>query len=93
MVTWQVLRRGDQVAVTFEPQDAQEWRAFRAKALGVAALKELPVASGSTENEEMRGNSTKRTRILSLPEAYYAAIDGVLPVDEPLRDLWQRFER
>ncbi|KAG7381939.1 hypothetical protein PHYPSEUDO_005466 [Phytophthora pseudosyringae] len=91
MVTWRVLPCGGGAEVTFGAGDADAWQAFRGEACGVTAPRKLPETSG--KGSEASAIDTKWRRRLSLPEAYYAAaIDGILPVDEPMRDLWERLK-
>ncbi|KAE8883413.1 hypothetical protein PF005_g114 [Phytophthora fragariae] len=94
MVAWLVRPGRNEVEVTFDGEDANAWKEFQAKALGIAALKELVAEDERlVQSSANVASETKRRRYLSLVEAYYAAaIEGVLPVDEPLRDLWGRFE-
>ncbi|KAI9994851.1 hypothetical protein PInf_011689 [Phytophthora infestans] len=99
MVSWQVLDNGLETDVTFEAEDEEAWRDFQKKGLGVAALSTLPVLSEAIEKVPKvpapNGDDTlapKRRRHLSLPETYYAAIHGALLIDEPLRELWERFK-
>ncbi|POM62913.1 tRNA-intron endonuclease [Phytophthora palmivora] len=91
MVTWKI--RGTGVEVTFEKEDDELWRHFQTNGFGIAALDTLQVVEMS--RSDVGGIDTfERRRYLSLPETYYvAAIDGVLPMDEPLRELWETFKR
>ncbi|ETL85586.1 tRNA-intron endonuclease [Phytophthora nicotianae] len=98
MVTWQVLGNGLETEVTFEAEDNEARKDFQKKGLGITALSTSPVSLetvGKESNELVTsGNDTmetKRRRHLSLPETYYAVINGLLPIDEPLRELWERF--
>ncbi|OWZ17782.1 TRNA-intron endonuclease [Phytophthora megakarya] len=84
-------RKGNGVEVTFEEQDEEMWKYFQTKGFGVAVNK-LP--SLETESDVGRMATFERSRYLSLVETYYAAaIEEVLPVDEPLRELWETFQR
>ncbi|GMF44290.1 unnamed protein product [Phytophthora fragariaefolia] len=88
MVAWRALPGGAGAEVTFDEEDAAAWKRFQDEAYGVAAVG--GIGSG---RDQLLQSSAKRPRFLSLVEAYYAAaIDAVLPVHEPLRDLWGRFE-
>ncbi|KAL4169195.1 hypothetical protein KRP22_010118 [Phytophthora ramorum] len=99
MVAWKVLQSGE-VAVTFDADEIQAWRHFQKETYGVAAMGKLQLSVGmggngseAAANSGRDGVETKRRRHLSLPEAYYAAaVDGVLPVDGPLKDVWEQFE-
>ncbi|KAG6977105.1 hypothetical protein JG688_00000689 [Phytophthora aleatoria] len=99
MVTWQAVGDGLEVEVTFDAEDEEAWRDFQTKGFGISALNTLPVSVetiGKESNVSVAIGSdtleTKRRRHLSLPETYYAAIDGVLPADDSLRELWERFK-
>ncbi|KAL3660097.1 hypothetical protein V7S43_015017 [Phytophthora oleae] len=92
MVTWRLLLHGLEVEVTFEEEDAATWQDFQTKGYGVAALEKLlePLeTSGNGTEMAVNTSETKRRRHLSLPEIYYLVVNGILPIDKPLSDLWE----
>ncbi|KAK1944645.1 hypothetical protein P3T76_004557 [Phytophthora citrophthora] len=92
MVNWRLLPHGLEVEVTFEEEDTVAWQDIQTKGYGVAALEELPELLGMNGNGSVNTSKAKRRRLLSLPETYYLLVNGDLPVDEQLLDLWERFK-
>ncbi|CAH0473979.1 unnamed protein product [Peronospora belbahrii] len=101
MVSWKMLAAGgNEVEVTFNTDDVAAWQDFEVKGYGREVVQTLPMSLKVSENMletlpsiELNTIEITRRRHLSLPEVYYAAaMDGVLLVNEPLQDLWERFK-
>ncbi|CAI5735424.1 unnamed protein product [Peronospora destructor] len=100
MVAWKIVAPANEVEVTFDVEDEVAWQTFKTSGYGVAALQNLPMrlqVSGNVlkalPSVEIDTLEVKKRRHLSLPELYYAvAIDGVLRVNKPLRQLWERLK-
>ena len=103
MVVWTIVANANAVEVTFDEQEEDEVMSqrFKAHGYGVAGLSKLPTQRPVGHHvvkvlpaNDMDTLPTTTRRHVSLPEFYYAvAIDGVLRVNQPLRQVWERLDR
>ncbi|CAI5732188.1 unnamed protein product [Peronospora farinosa] len=100
MVGWKIRANVNVVEVTFEMEEEIVWQYFKTNGYGVTALQKLPMSFKGREDVEkvlpsieIDTFATRKKRHLSLSELYYVvAIDGILQVKEPLRQLWERLQ-